>query len=198
MFGNIVIFYGQELLALDPTYQSGGPPLVGCPRLLIPCIRSCRPYLKAVSPTATWGCAMTWWQGSTNHGEIIEPVKITQSETLKAPLKWRMSQETNKKKSLLHKGTYAYVVSVVYRLQNWQIVVRFSSATASGVSLGPIRDAPSSEIKRPRCEGDHPPPSNAEVKNEWKYTTPTLLHTHLWRAQEFYISQDYGRFIAYM
>jgi hypothetical protein len=26
--------------------QAGGPPLVGCPRLLIPCIRSCPPYRR--------------------------------------------------------------------------------------------------------------------------------------------------------
>jgi hypothetical protein len=96
MFGNVVIFYGQELLPPGPTYQSEGPPMAGCPRLLIPCIRSCPPYLKAASPFATWGCAMTWWQGPTYHGEIIEPVKITQSETLKASLNTRMRQKNRK------------------------------------------------------------------------------------------------------
>jgi len=59
-------------------------------------------------------------------------------------------------------------VGIVTRLQakNREIVIRFSSATASGVPLDPIRDAPSLEVKRPRHEDDHPPPSNAEVKNE--------------------------------
>jgi len=112
MFGNMVIFYGQELLAPGPTYQSGGPPLVGCPRLLIPCIRSCPPYLKAAPPSATWGCAMTWWQGPTFQSEIIEPVKIPQPETLKASLNRRMRQQTNKQIFLLYKRTYAYVASV--------------------------------------------------------------------------------------
>jgi len=41
-------FYG-ELLVPGPTPQSGGPPLIGCPRLLIQCIRSYPPYLEAVS-----------------------------------------------------------------------------------------------------------------------------------------------------
>jgi len=26
-------------------------------------------------------------------------------------------------------------------------------------------------IKRPRCEADHSPPSSAELKNEWSYTS---------------------------
>ena len=37
-------FYGEELLALRPTHQAGRSPLVGCPRLLIQCIRSYPPY----------------------------------------------------------------------------------------------------------------------------------------------------------
>jgi hypothetical protein len=43
MFRNMVIFYGEELLAPRPTTQPGGPPLVGCPRLLIQCIHSYPP-----------------------------------------------------------------------------------------------------------------------------------------------------------
>jgi len=32
-------------------------------------------------------------------------------------------------------------------------------------------------VKRPRREADHSPPSNAEVKNSWNYTsTPIRLH----------------------
>jgi hypothetical protein len=41
---------------------SGGPPLVGCPRLLTYCIRSYPPYLEAVTPTTTGGRAMPLWQ----------------------------------------------------------------------------------------------------------------------------------------
>jgi hypothetical protein len=38
-----------ELLAPAPNPQAGGPPTVGCPRLLIRYIRSYPPYLEAVS-----------------------------------------------------------------------------------------------------------------------------------------------------
>jgi hypothetical protein len=48
-FCNKLIFYGQELLALRPTPQPGGPPLAGCPRLLIQYISSYPPYLEGVS-----------------------------------------------------------------------------------------------------------------------------------------------------
>ena len=40
------IFYGEELLVPRPTPQAGGPPLVGCPRLLIQYIRSHPPYRR--------------------------------------------------------------------------------------------------------------------------------------------------------
>jgi hypothetical protein len=38
--------------------------------------------------------------------------------------------------------------------------------------------APSLGVKRPGREADHPPPSNADVKNAWLYTStpPTRLH----------------------
>jgi hypothetical protein len=60
VFRNMVIFYGEELLAPRPTPQAGGPPLVGCPLLHI---RSYPPYLEAVPPSATRGRAMPCWQG---------------------------------------------------------------------------------------------------------------------------------------
>jgi hypothetical protein len=53
MIRNMVIFYGEELLAPRPNPQAGGPPLVGCQRLLIQCIRSYPPYPEAVPPSAT-------------------------------------------------------------------------------------------------------------------------------------------------
>jgi len=31
----MTFFYGEELLVPSPTHQTGGPPLVGCPQLLI-------------------------------------------------------------------------------------------------------------------------------------------------------------------
>jgi len=39
-------FYGEELLAPRPTPKLGGPPLVGCPRLLIQYIRTYPPYWR--------------------------------------------------------------------------------------------------------------------------------------------------------
>jgi len=43
-------FFSEELLSHPPNPQTGGPPHVGCPRLLIECIRSYPLYLEAVSP----------------------------------------------------------------------------------------------------------------------------------------------------
>jgi hypothetical protein len=45
---NKLIFYGEELLATRSTPPAGGPPLVGCPRLLIQYILSYPPYLEDV------------------------------------------------------------------------------------------------------------------------------------------------------
>jgi hypothetical protein len=63
LFRNMVKFLRWGVISTSPNPQVGGPPLVSCRRLLIQYIRSCLPYLEAVSPSATWGCAMTWWQG---------------------------------------------------------------------------------------------------------------------------------------
>jgi hypothetical protein len=68
-FCKIVRFYGEELLA-PPNTHVGGPPIVGCPRLLLQYVRSYPPYLQAVPPPATWGRAMPWWQGRTYHGAM--------------------------------------------------------------------------------------------------------------------------------
>jgi hypothetical protein len=43
------MFYGGEVVSTPPNLQAGGPPPVGCPRLLIQYIRSYPPYLEAVS-----------------------------------------------------------------------------------------------------------------------------------------------------
>jgi hypothetical protein len=50
-FRNMLVFYGEELLALCETPKAGEPPLVCCPRLLVQYIRSYPPYLQAVSST---------------------------------------------------------------------------------------------------------------------------------------------------
>jgi hypothetical protein len=54
--------------------------------------------------------------------------------------------------------------------------------TMSGTTLGPtqppiqwVPGALSRRVKRPGCEADHSPPSSAEVKNAWNYTsTPPI------------------------
>jgi len=46
LFLNYGSFYGEELLAPRPNPQAGGPPLVGCPRLLIQYIRNNHPYWR--------------------------------------------------------------------------------------------------------------------------------------------------------
>jgi hypothetical protein len=63
---NIINFLRWGVVSTSPNPQAGGPPLVGCPRLLIQNILSYPPYLQAVPPTATWGRAMSWWQHWTH------------------------------------------------------------------------------------------------------------------------------------
>ena len=46
LFHNKIRFHGEELLAPRPTPQAGGPPLVGCLRLLIQYIRSYPPHWR--------------------------------------------------------------------------------------------------------------------------------------------------------
>jgi hypothetical protein len=61
-----MIKWGVVSTSLNP--QAGGPPLVGCPRLLIQYIRSYHPYLEVAFPSVSWGRAMPWWLGPTYHG----------------------------------------------------------------------------------------------------------------------------------
>jgi hypothetical protein len=49
IFCNELIFLRWGVVSHTPNPQAGGPPLVGCPPLLIRYIRSYRPYLEAVS-----------------------------------------------------------------------------------------------------------------------------------------------------
>jgi hypothetical protein len=56
--------------------------------------------------------------------------------------------------------------------------MRFFFPTASKPALGPtqppiqwVTGAVSPGVKLPRCEADHSPPSSAEVKNAWSYTS---------------------------
>jgi hypothetical protein len=68
---DIFNFLRWGVVSTSPNTQAGIPPPVGCPRLLIKYIRSYSAYLKAVPPSATWGSATPWWQGSTYHDYFI-------------------------------------------------------------------------------------------------------------------------------
>jgi hypothetical protein len=50
-FRNMFLFLRWEVVSPPPNPQAGGPPLAGCPRLLIQYIRSYAPYLEAFSST---------------------------------------------------------------------------------------------------------------------------------------------------
>jgi hypothetical protein len=72
-FVTVLIFLWWEFVNTSPNPQDGGPPLVGCPRLLIQYVPSYPPYLEAVPPSATWARAIKvmelhnikeWWDGS--------------------------------------------------------------------------------------------------------------------------------------
>jgi hypothetical protein len=47
----MIHFLQRGVSSTSPNPQAGGPPLVGCPRLLIQNIRSYPPYLEAVPPS---------------------------------------------------------------------------------------------------------------------------------------------------
>jgi hypothetical protein len=53
-----------RVVSPTPNPKAGGPPLAGCPWLLIQYIRSYPPYPEDFPLPATWGRAMPWWQGT--------------------------------------------------------------------------------------------------------------------------------------
>jgi hypothetical protein len=58
-FRNNLIFW-RIVVSPTPNLEAGRKLLVGCPRLLIQCIRSYTPQLVAVPPSAIRGRAMLW------------------------------------------------------------------------------------------------------------------------------------------
>jgi hypothetical protein len=52
-FVTCFFFLRWGVVSPPPNPQAGGPPFVGCPRLLIQYIRSCPPYLEAFSSNWT-------------------------------------------------------------------------------------------------------------------------------------------------
>jgi hypothetical protein len=69
IFRNMIHFL-RWVVSTSPNPQDGGPPLAGCPQLLIQYIPTYPAHLKAVPPSATWGRAIPWWQGPTYHGDM--------------------------------------------------------------------------------------------------------------------------------
>jgi hypothetical protein len=59
-----LFFLRWGVVSPTPNPPAGGPPFVGCPRLLIQYIRNYPPYLEAVSAIHNLRRAMPWWQGS--------------------------------------------------------------------------------------------------------------------------------------
>jgi hypothetical protein len=69
---------------------------------------------------------------------------------------------------------------------------------ALGLTQPPIQWVPgalSLEVKWPVCEADHSPPSSAEVKNEWRYTSTSPIHLNHRDNFNFYLLH-YVYFIA--
>ena len=62
--------FRQGDVSTSPNLQVGGPPLVTCrlPSTTYSIYAQRPSIVEAVSPSATWGRAMTWWQGPTYHG----------------------------------------------------------------------------------------------------------------------------------
>jgi hypothetical protein len=63
----------------------------------------------------------------------------------------------------------------------------FLFTTASGTALGPtqppiqwVTGAVSLGVKRPGREADHSPPSSAEIKNAWNYTSTPQYAFMVW------------------
>jgi hypothetical protein len=80
--------------------------------------------------------------------------------------------------------------NLVLGLNDWWFESRqelgiFLFTTASRLALGPnqppiqwVPGAISLGVRRPRRESDHSPPSSAEVKNAWKYTSALPIRLH--------------------
>jgi hypothetical protein len=73
----------------------------------------------------------------------------------------------------------------VLGFDSWRGLGFFLFTTASRPALGPIQPpiqwvpgALSLGVKRPVREADHSPPSSAEVKNAWSYTSTSPIRLH--------------------
>ncbi|KAJ4428508.1 hypothetical protein ANN_24550 [Periplaneta americana] len=80
----------------SPNPQAGGPPLIGCPRLLIQYIRSYPPYLEAVSSIRNLRTCHAVVIGTHNTWNTVNCPKTglnLTSDTKKAPLMRQLVQE---------------------------------------------------------------------------------------------------------
>jgi hypothetical protein len=89
--------------------------------------------------------------------------------------------------ALLGENTqYGLLIKLMYlRFDSRRGLRIFLFTTASSPALGPIQapiqwvpGALSLGIKWPGRETDHSPPSGAEVKNAWSYTSTPPIHLH--------------------
>jgi len=65
-----VTFLRRRIVVTSPNNRPGGPPLIGCPRLLIHYIRSYPSHIETVPPARTWRSAILWWLDHTYHGLV--------------------------------------------------------------------------------------------------------------------------------
>jgi hypothetical protein len=84
---------------------------------------------------------------------------------------------------LLRIGYMAAFLKIGFNFRRELGIFLFTTAsrTALEPTQPPIQWVPgafSLGIKRPGCEADHSPPSSAEVKNTWSYTSTPPVHLH--------------------
>ena len=80
---NVFEFLRWGVVSTSPNTQAGGPPLVGCPLLLIKYICGYPPYLGAVSLSAAWGRLMPWWQAPTYSAKNVVVVVVVVETIIK-------------------------------------------------------------------------------------------------------------------
>ena len=73
-------FYGEELLASRPTPKLEDHLVSAVRECLFNIFSNYPPYLEAVPPSATWGRAVSWWQGPTYHCDRDPFITVTVSQ----------------------------------------------------------------------------------------------------------------------
>ena len=134
-------FLRRRIVITSPNNQAEGPPLIGCPRLLIQYIRSYPPHLEDVPPARTWRSTMLWWLDHIYRGlvdatgskiiwnwELWWSTQFSDEYGAKCGLmfegedgKWNILNNNN---NLLQLGCYpvAVVILQVYKTWNWLLI----------------------------------------------------------------------------